>query len=70
MIHQRDFYESLNKITASACCFSERDMRTRRLPILEAIKTIVTLYDRIMLMACAFIQAYRILTITISAYAE
>lgn len=34
-----------------------------RLPMLEAIKTIVTLYDRIILTARAFIQAYRILTI-------
>jgi len=52
------------KTTARWCAALEHVMcGACRLPMLEAIKTIVTLYDRIILTARAFIQAYRILTI-------
>lgn len=44
---------ALKHVTRGAC----------RLPMLGAIKTVVTLYDRIILTARAFIQPYRILTI-------
>lgn len=60
-IHQGDFYESLSGTTVR--CSRARKARRVQIADAYAIKTIVTLYDRIKLTARAFIRAYRILTI-------